>query len=63
MIADITVANQQQSSMADEVNSNIQTIRDSSDRTDGHADQTAGACGELTLLSQQLEEQVGQFKI
>jgi len=63
MIADIIVANQQQSSMADEVNNNIHTIRDSSDRTAGHANQTADACGELTQLSQQLEQQVAQFKI
>ena len=63
MIADIIVANQQQSSMADEVNNNIYTIRDSSDRTAGHANQTADACGELTQLSRQLEQQVAQFKI
>jgi len=63
MLEDINDATTTQNAMTADVGSNVEGIQSLFMRTADHAKQTANASHELTQLSQQLDQQVSQFKI
>ena len=59
----IASAAEEQSAVTDEINKNIETIRDISERTTSGAEQTTSSSKELSELSGELQQLVSQFKI
>ncbi|TKB51171.1 methyl-accepting chemotaxis protein [Ferrimonas sediminicola] len=63
MATQIATAVEQQSSVAEDINRNIVNISDEAKSTATNAEASAVACNQVGLLSQQLDSQIGQFKI
>jgi methyl-accepting chemotaxis protein len=61
MVAQIATAASQQQSATDQINSSVSRISSITQQSSANADQTAGACGNLSELASELHRLVGEF--